>query len=101
MVLALLACLAVGSAAGLAGGLVTSAPPAADAERALSITEARRLATMRRANFEDARAGVRAVVGSPGAETYLAGWVDWRRPLLYVAVSGPGAADERGLLQAA
>jgi hypothetical protein len=100
-VLVLLACLAVGSAAALAGGLGTSAPPATDAERPLTLTEAQRLAAMRRVNFKDARAGVHAVLGAPGAETYLAGWVDWRRPLLYVAVSGPGAAEARGLLQAA
>jgi hypothetical protein len=99
-VLAVLACLALGSAAGLAGGLVTSAPPAADAERPLTLSEARRLAAMRRINFQDDRAGIHAVLGSAGAETYLVGWVDWRRPLLYAAVSGPGAGDQRGLRQA-
>jgi hypothetical protein len=100
-VLALLALLAVGSAAGLAGGLVTTAGSEDGSGRPLSLREARQLAGMRAANFREARAGVFAAVGPTGAETYLTGWVDWRRALVYAAVSGPGAADAHRLLQAA
>lgn len=99
-VLALLAFLAVGSAAGLAGGLVTTSRSADDSGRMLSLREARQLAGVRAANFQEARAGLFAALGPAGAETYLTGWVDWRRALVYAAVSGPGAADPHRLLQA-
>lgn len=97
----MLACLAIASAAGLTGGLVTCAPPAADdAARPLSAAEARRLAAMRQTNYREGPVGLRATLGSPDAQTFLGGWVDWKRALVYVAVSGPGAGAQRGLLQA-
>jgi hypothetical protein len=101
MALAVLACLSIASAAGLTGGLVSCSPPASGgAARPLSAEEAQRLASMRLANYRDGRVGLRATLGSSGAETFLGGWVDWKRALVYVAVSGPGARAQRGLLQA-
>jgi hypothetical protein len=99
-VLALLALLAVGSAAGLAGGLITASQSENDSGRPLSLRDARQLAGVRAANYREARAGVFVTLGPTGAETYLTGWVDWRRSLVYAAVSGPGAAQAHRLLQA-
>jgi hypothetical protein len=99
-VLALLTCLAVGSAAGLAGGLVATSRSTDGSSRPLSVREAHQLAGMRLANYQEARAGIFAVLGPAGAETYLTGWIDWRRQLVYAAVSGPGAPDAHRLLQA-
>ncbi|MEV0395681.1 hypothetical protein [Polymorphospora rubra] len=96
-----LGCVAVGSAAGLATGLVSCAPAASPQARPLSTAEAQRLATMRMTNFQQARVGVHATIGDPGAEVRLIGRVDWSRALAYLSVSGPGAGERRGLLQAA
>lgn len=99
--LVVLACLSVGSAAGLVGGLVSCAPADDAVEaRPLTATEARRLADMRVTNYRDERAGIRATWGDGDAQVSLAGWVDWRQALTYVRVGGPGAGDRRGLLQA-
>ncbi|WP_407567083.1 hypothetical protein [Polymorphospora sp. A560] len=95
-----LGCIAIGSAAGLATGLVSCAPTAQPQARPLSTAEAQRLATMRMTNFQQARVGVRATIGDPGAEVRLIGRVDWSRALAYLSVSGPGAGERRGLLQA-
>jgi hypothetical protein len=67
-------------------------PPA----RPLSTEEATRLANMRQLNWQDARAGVRATIGTGAEQIHLAGWVDWRRPMVYLARSGltPGPAAE-------
>ncbi|MEV1287556.1 hypothetical protein [Micromonospora sp. NPDC049679] len=102
MALATLLCLAAGAAVGLAGGLRSCAPTATpvDQTRPLSTAEAQRLATMRVHNYRDARAGLRATLGRPGSELRLTGWVDWGRTLAYFAVSGPGAQQQYGLLQA-
>lgn len=100
--LALLVCLAAGSAAGLAGGLVSFSPTQGPQRpRPLSAPEAQRLAAMRLQNFRDARVALRATLGSPGADIRLAGWVDWSRTLVYLTVSGPAAGAQEGLLQAA
>ena len=47
---------------------------------------------MRLQNFRDGRAGVRATIGPPGRELRLAGWVDWRRPLVYLSVAARTSA---------
>jgi len=99
--LVILACLALGSAAGLVGGLVSCAPATDTVEaRPLSTAEARRLADMRVTNYRDERAGVSAVWGEGDQQVRLAGWIDWKQALAYVRVGGPGAGDRRGLLQA-
>jgi hypothetical protein len=97
--------LAVGLLAGLGRGLVScerAAPP--DPTRPLSVAEAERLASMRLHNWRDGTAALRATIGTGGAEIDLSGWVDWRRPLVYLTVTGPGAAavtgPGTGLLQA-
>nr|MDT0659545.1 hypothetical protein [Micromonospora sp. DSM 115978] len=101
LTLTLLGCLAVASGTGLAGGLISCQPPATrEVARPLSGAEARRLATMRVSNFQDGRVGLRATLGLPGAETEVVGTVDWGRELIYLAVTGAGAGDQRGLLQA-
>ncbi|GAB3810550.1 hypothetical protein GCM10027605_49060 [Micromonospora zhanjiangensis] len=96
-----LACLALGSGAGLAVGLAgrptTDGP---DEGRALSAAEARRLAAMRVTNYRDGRAGLRATLGPPEGPTRLTGWVDWNRALIYLSVTGPGTAVAHGLIQA-
>jgi hypothetical protein len=74
----------------------TRQPPA----RALSTEEATRLATMRQLNWQDARAGVRATVGTGAAQTHLTGWVDWRRPMVYLARTGPTPGTISELVQA-
>ncbi|HEY0698235.1 MAG TPA: hypothetical protein VGD43_10565, partial [Micromonospora sp.] len=98
--LALLTCVAAGSGVGLAAGLVRPVPPGGDGSRALSSAEARRLAAVRVTNHREGRVGLRARVDTTAGRIDLAGWVDWRRPLVYLAVGGPGAGERRGLLQA-
>ena len=55
---------------------------------------------MRERNYHDGGAGVRATISDGTTSVHLAGWVDWRHPVVYLARSGstPGVADE--LLQA-
>jgi hypothetical protein len=99
--LAVLACLSIGSAVGLAGGLVSCSPVDEPAEaRALTTAEAQRLASMRLVNYRDERAGIEAKYGSGAAAVRMTGWVDWTRSLVYVNVGGPGAKENRGLIQA-
>lgn len=93
---------AAGSAAGLAGGLVScgSGTAAAGAGQPVNAAQAGRLAMARLANRQDAQAGFRAVIHAPGGDVRLTGWVDWARPLTYLnsAAEQSGAAD--GLVQA-
>jgi hypothetical protein len=99
--LAVLACLSIGSAVGLAGGLVSCTPADEPAEaRPLSAAEAQRLASMRLVNYRDKRAGIEARYGKGDATVRMTGWVDWTRSLVYLNVGGPGAGAERGLIQA-
>ncbi|MEV4482356.1 hypothetical protein [Micromonospora coxensis] len=95
-----LAVVATASAAALVAGLPTWAPAPAGPARALTGSESERLAATRVTNYRDVRVGVRLVVGADRARTDLVGWIDWARPLAYLAVSGPGAGADRGLLQA-
>ncbi|NBE83656.1 hypothetical protein [Micromonospora rubida] len=92
--------IAVASAAGLAAGLLTWAPPAAEPARPLTPAEAERLAAVRVTNHRDVRSGLRITIGTAAARTDVVGWVDWSRPLAYVDVGGPGAGPSRGLVQA-
>jgi hypothetical protein len=102
LTLTVLGCLAVGSGAGLAGGLISCQPtPTRETARPLSQAEARRLAAMRVTNYQDGRVGLRATLGLAGAEIEVTGAVDWGRELIYLSVAGPGAGAHRGLLQAA
>ncbi|WP_422755421.1 hypothetical protein [Micromonospora sp. WMMD708] len=91
---------AVTAAATLVAGLLagTSAPTATT--RALTDEEAERLAAVRVGTYRDVRAGVRVAVGTGAGRTDLVGWVDWSRPLAYLDVGGPGAGQDRGLVQA-
>ncbi|BCB88903.1 hypothetical protein Psuf_062160 [Phytohabitans suffuscus] len=99
--LAALVCVAAGSAAGLTTGLVSCTPADKPVEaRPLTAAEAQRLAGMQARNFKDGRVGVRASLGRPGAEIKLAGWIDWRRPLTYLAATAPAPGPDDGLLQA-
>ncbi|MDG4826962.1 hypothetical protein O7635_34385 [Asanoa sp. WMMD1127] len=99
--LVVLSCLSLGSLAGLVGGLVSCVPKEEAVQaRPLSTAEAQRLADMRVTNYRDERAGVSAVWGDGDSQVRVAGWVDWKRALTYVRVGGPGAGDQRGLLQA-
>src|SRR5256885_3582800 len=88
----------VGLVNGLASCSPRSRPP--DRGRPIAMAEAQRLATVRLRDQRDGHAGFRATVGGPGAAVHLTGWVDWRRPLLYLGSVGdrPGPAD--GLVQA-
>ncbi|MER7331835.1 MULTISPECIES: hypothetical protein [unclassified Micromonospora] len=98
--LLVLAVVAVLSAAALVAGLLSWPPDRPEQPRALTGDERERLAAMRVTNYRDLRAGVRVTTGTGSARTELVGWVDWSRPLVYLDVGGPGAGDERGLLQA-
>lgn len=80
--------------------LLEPSEPPAEPARPLSQEEAERLASMRERNYHDGGAGVRATISDGTTSVHLAGWVDWRHPVVYLARSGstPGVADE--LLQA-
>lgn len=88
--------LAVSAAAGLVQGLTScQRPERGGTARPLSVAEASRLAGMRLANYTDGGAGLRATIGRPGRELRLAGWIDWRRPLAYLRITG-GTGDRQG-----
>ncbi|NUR74277.1 MAG: hypothetical protein HOU81_26000 [Hamadaea sp.] len=86
-------CLALGAVAGLSQGMTACSGPdkSADAPKARPLTaaEAGTLAGVRLHNYEDQRATVSGVVagkdpdGKP-KDVRFAGWIDWRRSLLYV-----------------
>ncbi|MEH1129493.1 hypothetical protein [Micromonospora sp. CPCC 206061] len=95
-----LVCLGGGTLASMATGLVSCAPTNEPVKaRQLTAAEAERLGGMRARNYKDARVGLRATVGKPGSEIRLAGWVDWHRPLVYLAATTPTASPDDGLLQ--
>ncbi|MGK5741796.1 hypothetical protein [Micromonospora sp. URMC 103] len=98
--LAVLGAVAVLSAVGLVLTLLSWAPERSDPPRALTPAETERLAAVRVTNYRDLRTGVHVTTGSGSSRTELVGWVDWSRPLVYLDVGGPGAGEERGLLQA-
>ena len=95
-------CLALGSAAGLVGGLVSCAEQEnpADIGRPLSTAEAGRLAAMWLNNYTDERAGLRGTLDRGAEEIRLTGWIDWRRPLVYLNVAGKTPSPLDGLVQA-
>src|SRR5437763_2706122 len=94
--------MAAAAVVGLANGLASCSPRShpADAGRPVSTVEAQRLASLRLRDQQDGRSGVQATIGTPGAAVHLSGWIDWRRPLIYLASAGdrPGPSD--GLVQA-
>jgi hypothetical protein len=85
-------------------GLVScQAQPRAQAPattRVVTAAEARRLAGVRLADWRAGHAGVHVTIGSGANTVHLTGWVDWRRPMVYLNSLGqhPGLAD--GMLQA-
>src|SRR2546423_767002 len=93
--------LAAAAVVGLMNGLASCLPDhgKADRSRPVSTAEAQRLAGVRLRDQQDGHVGFRATVGPPGAAVRLTGWVDWRRPLLYLGsvADRPGPAD--GLVQ--
>ncbi len=98
-----LLCLAALAAAGLAGGLVSSADATGQdtGDRPVTAAEADQLAHARLANARDGQLGLRAVIQAEGGgQVQMSGWVDWARTLIYLnsAAERPGPAD--GLLQA-
>lgn len=96
-----LACLGGGTLASMASGLVSCSPTNERVKaRQLTAAEAERLGGMRARNYKDARVGLRATVGKPGSEIRLAGWVDWRKPLVYLSATAPTEGPDDGLLQA-
>ncbi|OZV81111.1 hypothetical protein CA850_13325 [Micromonospora echinospora] len=95
-----LGAVALVTAAALVAGLLSWRPDPPDPARALTVTEAERLAAVRVTNYRDGRARLRATVGQGGDRVEAVGWVDWTRPLVYLDVGGPGAGPLRGLVQA-
>ncbi|MFY1681454.1 hypothetical protein ACN265_08005 [Micromonospora sp. WMMD730] len=91
---------AVTAAATLVAGLLADTQAPTATTRALTDEEAERLAAVRVGTYRDVRAGVRVAVGTGAGRTDLVGWVDWSRPLAYLDVGGPGAGQDRGLVQA-
>lgn len=101
-IVALIALIALGGGtlASMASGLVSCSPANETVKaRQLTAAEAQRLGGMRARNYKDARVGLLATVGKPGSEIRLAGWVDWHRPLVYLAATAPTAGPDDGLLQ--
>src|SRR5256885_10443692 len=101
-VIALLS-LAGAAVVGLGNGLSSCAPQgkaAADLGQPVTVAQAQRLASARANDLHDERSGFRATIGTPGSAVHLTGWIDWRRPLIYLdsTADRPGAAD--GLVQA-
>src|SRR5436305_4761424 len=93
--------MAAAAVVGLVNGLASCVPDhrTPDRSRPVSMAEAQRLAGVRLRDQQDGHVGFRATVGPPGAAVHLTGWVDWRRPLLYLdsVADRPGPAD--GLVQ--
>ncbi|GHJ44868.1 hypothetical protein Cs7R123_22100 [Catellatospora sp. TT07R-123] len=83
--------LVLGLAAGLSTGLAscTAKKPVAESTRPLADGELKRLAGMRVVNYEDARVGLRGTVGPASRKTRVAGWIDWRREVVYLSVTDP------------
>jgi hypothetical protein len=97
-----LLCLAAASAAVLGVGSVSGGAPHTPQSSAppISDPQARSLAAMRYGNQLDGRVAFHADLGSPGTGVRIGGWIDWKRPLVYLAslAATPGPAD--GLVQA-
>lgn len=92
-------CLALAGVAGLSQGMASCSSPKAEPEgkpRSLNAVEAGKLAEFRLHNHEDGRAAISGLVGSRDEEITFRGWVDWRRPLVYLRTAG--RAGEPGLL---
>lgn len=85
--------LLLGLTATLTSGLASCSAkkPAAEGARPLNKAELDRLAGMRARNFADGRVGVRGTIGPPARQTKVDGWVDWKRQLVYLAVTDQAA----------
>ncbi|MEU7819598.1 hypothetical protein [Catellatospora sp. NPDC049133] len=94
--------LLLGLAATMTGGLASCSAdkPAVEASRPLNKGELERLAGMRARNFADGRVGLRGTIGPGSRQTKVDGWVDWKRQLVYLSVSGTGAGASTLLIQA-
>jgi len=88
-------CMALGAVAGLSQSMTSCSAPKTEpvaSARPLNAVEAGKLADVRLHNFEDGRAAVSGLIGGKvegkdGAnekEVRFHGWIDWRRPLLYI-----------------
>jgi hypothetical protein len=95
-VLLVATCLALAGVVVIGQDLLRDRGEQAAPARPLSAEEANRLASMRQHNWRDARAGVRATIGSGAGAVHLAGWVDWQHPMVYLARSAatPGVIAE-------
>lgn len=61
-----------------------------DAEpRSINDSEAQMIAALRVRNRADGVSGVRTAVPFQGGKMAVRGWIDWKRPLAYLAVFGP------------
>lgn len=99
-----LLCLAAAAATVLGVGTMSAGAPRKPATPSstppISDAQARSLAAMRYGNLTDGRIAFHADLGSPGTGTRVGGWIDWQRPMVYLAslAATPGPAD--GLVQA-
>jgi hypothetical protein len=100
-----LLCLAAAAAVVLGLGSVSAGNPhpststSTSRTPAISDPQARSLAQMRYGNQLDGQVAFHADLGDPGSDVKVGGWIDWRRPLVYLAslADTPGPAD--GLVQ--
>jgi hypothetical protein len=94
--------LAGAAVVGLGNSLVSCTPRSGAAEHGVpaSAAQIQRLATARVTDLRDGQSGFRATIGTPGSAVHVTGWIDWRRPIVYLTSTGdrPGAAD--GLVEA-
>jgi hypothetical protein len=92
--------LTLGVVMGLNSGLVScSTKEQAQRTRPLNEQELTRLADMRMRNYADGRVGLRGTIGEGTRLTRINGWVDWRRALIYLSVSG-STPESDALVQA-
>lgn len=92
--------LTLGVVASLNSGLAScSTKEQAQRTRPLNEQELTRLADMRMRNYADGRVGLRGTIGEGARLTRINGWVDWRRALVYVSVSG-STPESDALVQA-
>lgn len=94
--------LAAAAVVGFGNSLTSCAPRSQAGEQGQPASEAqlKRLASARANDLTDGQSAFRATIGTPGTAVHVTGWVDWRRPIVYLTSTGdhPGAAD--GLVQA-
>jgi hypothetical protein len=94
--------LAAAAVVGFGHSLTSCAPQSQAGEHGQPASGAQleRLASVRVNDLTDGQSAFRATIGTPGTAVHVTGWVDWRRPIVYLTSTGdhPGPAD--GLVQA-